>query len=142
MTITDAAVLIALLDPLETRHAEVSASLGSIWLPMVTTWPAFTEAMQCLYARAGEPGRDALWRLVATDRLLLAPLSRIAAERCAALMTKYADVPMDLPAASLVALAEERDERVIFTLDSNFALYRVRGRHKFERVPYTSVIPG
>lgn len=41
------------------------------------------------------------------------------------LMEKYKDVPMDLADASLVAVAESRNIRSIFTLDSDFFIYRM-----------------
>ena len=50
-------------------------------------------------------------------------------------MAKYADVPMDLADATLVALAEERDENRIFTLDGDFRVYRLHGRRAFDIVP-------
>ncbi len=42
---------------------------------------------------------------------------------------------MDLADATLVALAEERGDRRIFTLDTDFHIYRLRGRQRFETVP-------
>lgn len=50
-------------------------------------------------------------------------------------MTKYADRPMDLADSTLVALAEQRDERRIFTLDSDFQIYRLHGRTRFDIIP-------
>lgn len=50
-------------------------------------------------------------------------------------MAKYADRPMGLADATLVALAEERGERRIFTLDTDFQVYRIHGRLHFEIVP-------
>jgi predicted nucleic acid-binding protein len=43
----------------------------------------------------------------------------------AVLMHKYRDRPMDLADASLVATAERRGIRRIFTLDSDFHIYRL-----------------
>ena len=89
-----------------------------------------------LLSRAGGPrGREALWRLVSSGRLVLADLSAAAVERSAWLMAKYADLPMDLADATLVALAEERGQRRIFTLDSDFRVYRLNGRGRFEILP-------
>ena len=49
--------------------------------------------------------------------------------RVAELMAKYESVPMDLADASLVALAEERSLRTVFTLDRDFRIYRLpRGK--------------
>ena len=50
-------------------------------------------------------------------------------------MAKYADLPLDLADATLVALAEERGDRLVFTLDSDFQIYRMHGRQRFEIVP-------
>jgi predicted nucleic acid-binding protein len=50
-------------------------------------------------------------------------------------MAKYADLPMDLADATMVALAEQRRERRIFTLDDDFRVYRLHGRQHFEIIP-------
>jgi len=42
---------------------------------------------------------------------------------------------MDLADATLVALAEELGERMIFTLDSDFLMYGFRGRGHFRLIP-------
>jgi predicted nucleic acid-binding protein len=102
---------------------------------LVTTWPAFTEAMYLLARAGGIQGQRALWRLVHTGRLIVADLSGSALERSARLMDQYADRPMDLADATLVAFAEEHGHRRIFTLDSDFHVYRIRGRQRFEVVP-------
>jgi hypothetical protein len=50
-------------------------------------------------------------------------------------MGQYADPPVDLAGTTLVALAEERGDRRIFTLDADFQIYRLRGRQQFELLP-------
>ncbi len=50
-------------------------------------------------------------------------------------MAKHADLPMDLADATLVALADERADRLILTLDSDFSIYRLHGRQRFTIVP-------
>lgn len=50
-------------------------------------------------------------------------------------MKRYADRPMDLADATLVALAEERKLTRIFTLDADFRIYRIKGRKRFEVIP-------
>jgi uncharacterized protein len=135
MTLTDAGPLIAIIDADEPDHAACVDSLDRLTLPLVTTWPAFTEAMYLLARAGGIRGQRALWQLVQTDRLVLADLSPSSVERSAQLMDQYADRPMDLADATLVALAEERGERRIFTLDADFDVYRIRGRVRFETIP-------
>jgi uncharacterized protein len=135
VTITDAGPLIALIDADEADHHRCVEALGRLPLPLVTTWPAFTEAMYLLSRAGGAAGRRALWKLVLTGRLEVADLPRPTVERTAALMDKYADRPMDLADATLVALAEQRNERRIFTLDADFHIYRLHGRRRFEVIP-------
>ncbi|MGH2866256.1 MAG: PIN domain-containing protein, partial [Solirubrobacteraceae bacterium] len=57
------------------------------------------------------------------------------AERCAELMERYRDHPMDLADASLVAIAEARELRTIFTLDNHFRAYRLSNRRHLAVVP-------
>lgn len=135
MTLTDAGPLVALIDVDEPDHDACRRALDKLELPLVTTWPAFTEAMYLLARAGGIRGADALWKLVLTDRLTIAELSRAALERSSQLMAKYADRPMDLADATLVAAAEELGLRRIFTLDTDFHVYRLHGRKAFEIVP-------
>jgi len=135
VTLTDAGPLIAVIDADEPDHQSCLDALARLPLPLVTSWPAFTEAMYLLSRAGGSAGRGALWTLVRTGRLVIADLSPAAVERSARLMEKYADRPMDLADATLVALAEERGERRIFTLDADFQIYRYRGRQRFDVVP-------
>lgn len=135
MTLIDAGPLVALIDADEADHDVCRLVLASLRLPLLTTWPAFTEAMYLLSRAGGSTGREALWRLVLTDRLDIADLSRPALERSSRLMSKYADLPMDLADATLVALAEERGERRVFTLDADFQVYRLHGRERFQILP-------
>jgi len=41
------------------------------------------------------------------------------------LMALYQNVPMDLADASLIAVAESRDIRRLFTIDNDFYIYRL-----------------
>ncbi|MGA7172753.1 MAG: PIN domain-containing protein [Candidatus Dormiibacterota bacterium] len=135
MTLTDAGPLIAIIDADESDHDVCMETLNQISVPLVTTWPAFTEAMYLLARAGGIRAQRALWRLVQTNRLVVADLSPSVVDRSARLMDQYADQPMDLADATLVALAEERGQRRIFTLDTDFQIYRLRGRQRFETIP-------
>ncbi len=135
MTLTDAGPLIAIIDADEPDHAACLEALDRLTLPLVTTWPAFTEAMYLLARAGGIRGQRALWQLVRTGRLVVADLSQSAIDRTARLMDQYTDRPMDLADATLVAFAEERADRRILTLDEDFHVYRLRGRQRFETIP-------
>src|SRR5579872_5720404 len=114
MTLTDAGPLIAIIDADETDHQACLDALDQVTLPLVTTWPAFTEAMYLLGQAGGIAGQLALWKLVDTNRLVLSDLSKSARRRSERLMQQYSDLPMDLADATLVALAEEIDQKSIF----------------------------
>lgn len=135
MTLTDAGPLIAIIDADESDHDLCLRALDELTHPLVTTWPAFIEAMYLLARAGGMQAQKALWLLVHTDRLVIVDLSPSAVERSSRLMEKYADLPMDLADATLVALAEEEGHRTVFTLDSDFSVYRIRGRLPFRVIP-------
>ena len=67
--------------------------------------------------------------------LTVVDLPTSAVERARNLMAKYSDVPMRLADATLVSLAEMRNIRRVFTLDSGFGIYRFRGRSAFQLIP-------
>jgi uncharacterized protein len=50
------------------------------------------------------------------------------ANRLAALLARYASVPMSLADACLVRMAEQHAKGVLLTLDSDFLIYRKHGR--------------
>jgi predicted nucleic acid-binding protein len=50
-------------------------------------------------------------------------------------MEKYHDVPMDLADASLIAVAEARDLKEVFSFDSDFRIFRLANGSVLEVVP-------
>jgi uncharacterized protein len=131
--LVDAGPLVALIDRADPDHHACVEALKTLRDPLITVWPAFTEAMDLL--RASWRAQQALWSRLETDALTLAPLDERDAPRLRALMEKYRDLPMDLTDASLVRVAERESLRRIFTLDRrHFSLYRP-GRQRFSIVP-------
>jgi predicted nucleic acid-binding protein len=135
MMLTDAGPLIALIDAGERDHQRCRGALNEMQLPLVTTWPAFTEAMYLLGRAAGWSGQDALWQMLGREALAIEPLDAELTARSAALMRSYRDHPMDLADATLVAVAEARKMTTIFTLDSHFRSYGLRGGRHLEVIP-------
>ncbi len=133
--LTDAGPLIALIDAGEPDHDRCRETLERLELPLLTTWPAFTEAIYLLGQAAGWPGQDALWTMIRRGALTLADLDLELALHSADLMGRYRDHPMDLADATLVALADARDLRTIFTLDEHFRAYRLATRRYLHVVP-------
>jgi uncharacterized protein len=56
VTLTDAGPLIAIIDADEPDHVACLESLENLALPLVTIWPAFTEAMYLLRRAGGIRG--------------------------------------------------------------------------------------
>ena len=135
MILVDAGPLIALIDRGEQDHERCVETLASLTAPMVTTWPAFTEAMYLLGSAGGWTAQETLWKLVDRGDLQLVPLDDAVRDRTQALMAKYRDLPMDLADATLVAAAEALGVTRVFTLDRDFQVYRWRGKRKFEVIP-------
>ena len=135
MILVDAGPLVALIDRDETDHERCLDALATISAPMVTTWPAFTEAMYLVGEAGGWTAQEALWRMVERADLEIAPVDDGLRKRSRTLMDKYRDAPMDLADATLVALAEALDELRVFTLDRDFEIYRWKGKRKFELLP-------
>jgi predicted nucleic acid-binding protein len=134
--LTDAGPLVALIDQGEPDHDACVNCLPNLIGPMVTTWPAFTEAMYLLGEAGGWRAQEALWGMLQRGDLEIIFQGPDHYRRMRALMQKYRDHPMDLADASLVCLAEDRRLRDVFTLDEgDFRAYRIHGRQSFRLWP-------
>ena len=126
MILTDTGPVVALLDADDLHHSLCTATARRLSAEvLLTTWPCFTEAMYLLGEVGGYRYQAALWNLRATGRLRLHDFTVAEADRMAVLMDKYKDTPMDLADASLVAVAESLSFRRIFSVDSDFYVYRL-----------------
>lgn len=135
MTLVDAGPLVAILDGGDVGHHRCVNIVGSLAAPLVTTWPAFTEAMYLVGQRGGWTAQDGLWRLVLRGTLIIHSLENGELRRARELMRRYRDLPMDLADATLVAFAEAHRITQVFTLDKDFRVYRLHGRKAFTIVP-------
>lgn len=124
--IVDTGPPIALLDRSERHHAWVAARMDELDAPLLVCEPVLAEAMYLL-ARLAK-AQDALFGLLENGALRIG--LRIG-EHVTALRTlhrKYRDVPMSLADACIVRMAELHDGHTVLTLDSDFSVYRKRGR--------------
>ena len=133
-TLTDTGPLVALVDRAQPEHSSCVDALSAVSIPLVTTLPCFTEAMYLLGVRTRNGQRE-LWRMRNLARLRIHLTSEVELTRMQALMEKYSNVPMSFADASLVVAAETRGLRRIFTLDSDFRIYRANDKEPFEVVP-------
>ena len=132
--LVDAGPLVALIDAGDAHHRVCVETLKSLRDPLITVWPAFTEAM---YLLGGSwPAQRALWSRIEADALTLAPLDAADAPRLRELMEKYHDLPLDFADAALVRVAERDGLTRIFTIDRrHFSIYRPGRRRRFAILP-------
>ena len=136
MTLTDTGPLVALLDRDDGKHiACLEAARQLPPGPLLTSWPCFVEAMYLLGSVGGFRYQAELWRLQTTGRLRLHDLTSDEIQHMAEMMDKYQDTPMDLADASLVAIADSRSIRQVFTVDSDFRIYRLADGSVLDVIP-------
>ncbi len=136
MTLVDAGPLVAIIHRHDALHELcVDAAKALPKTPLTTTWPCFVEAMHLLYRRSGHHAQAALWDCISRGDIYLHTSSDLELPVMECLMAKYADLPMDLADASLIAAAEAIGERRIFTLDYHFRVYRFADGTGVEVIP-------
>jgi predicted nucleic acid-binding protein len=124
--IVDTGPIVALLDADDQYHAWVRAQFARLRPPLLSCEVVLTESC-FLIARAGGDASDVL-QLVERGVLSIAQLFDAEAASIARLMRRYRNVPMSLADACLVRLIELTSQATLFTLDSDFEIYRQKGR--------------
>lgn len=129
MILVDTGPLVALFDPADDSHTRCVGVLRSIDEPLATSLPVLTEAFHLL--SPASTGGQRLMDFISGAGLTVWPVDDAMLSRCFELMMQYADHPMDLADASLVALAEAERLNRIFTIDrTDFATYRIKRGHR------------
>ena len=136
-TLTDTGPLFAVVDPQNQpeQFQRCLTAMLALPVPLVTTWPCLSEAMHL----AGQTGRWQMQALIA--KLIIAGTLKVHTPsdgetlRALELMRVYRDRPMDLADAPLVALAETAGYTRIFSVDSDFYVYRLADGSALEVVP-------
>ena len=130
MILVDAGPLVALFDRSDAAHPRCIETLRAIDDPMATTVAVLTEAFHLLGPSSA--GALNLMDFISEGGLKVLLLDEDALQRCFELMVQYADAPMDFADASLVAMAEARSTRKIFSIDrGDFATYRIKRGHRY-----------
>ena len=135
MTLTDAGALVTLIDRNQPQNARCRTVFAVPSLLLITTWPAFTKAMYLVYQIGGWPLQRNVWSYVEERTLQIHSSTAAEQGRMRQLMEQYRDTPMDLADASLVTAAEALNLTRIFTLDSDFYVYRINNTGVFEVMP-------
>lgn len=132
--LVDAGPLVALVNRGDSHHRRCVDALKTIRDPMLTVWPAVTEAL--FLVRDSWPAQAALLEMIESRVVELLPLDEDDVPRMTALMGKYRDLPMDLADAALVRVSERERLRHVFTLDQrDFRVYRPAGLGRLGLIP-------
>lgn len=125
-TIVDAGPLTAFLNRADTHHEWAATQFGLLKPPFLTCEPVLSEVCFVLKAR----GADAALALDLVDRGLLRVQFSLADEirHVRRLMHRYADMGASLADICLVRMSELHSNCRVFTIDSDFLIYRRDGR--------------
>jgi predicted nucleic acid-binding protein len=131
MILCDAGPLFALVDKKQSQHLPIKKAIAKLSIPLITTWPCFTEAMYLALHRGGWTMQNQLGKLISNDMVTFREIQATDYERLFELMKKYQDRPMDLADATLVITAERLRIKKILTLDSDFFFYLINDSEPF-----------
>lgn len=122
----DTGPLVASLDRRDKYHEWAVTQLSAMTQPLLTCETVLAEA--CFLVRHLPDGGPSVLQLI--ERKVIVVDFRIDTEvsQLGELMKKYASVPMSLADACLVRMAELHPNSKVFTLDSDFRIYRKNRR--------------
>ena len=121
----DTGPLAALLNPNDEWHAWARETMRRLPTPLLTSEPVLTEASYLLRRE----GCDADEMFALTIESVVRVGLRFEDEQASLreLMARYRSVPMSLADATLVRLSELHRDCQVFTLDTDFRIYRRHG---------------
>ena len=124
----DAGPLVAYPDCEEQHHAWAREMFEALNEPLLVCEAVLTESCFLL---AGQPRAiTKIGDYLARGLLVMVPVGAVAQPRIFALMEKYRQVPMSYADACLLWLAETHTRSRVFTLDSDFGIYRLERARK------------
>lgn len=124
--ILDTGTLAALLNHKDQHYVWASAQLKELVPPLLTCEAVLSETHFIL--RGIPPARQAIMELAIKGFYQVAFNLEQEKQAVKRLLEKYADVPMSFADACLVRLSELYPDSAVFTLDSDFKIYRRNGR--------------
>jgi uncharacterized protein len=131
--LVDTGPFVAVIDADDAFHDRCVHALKDIQEPLFTVWPVITEAMHLVGSISA---RQTLWDVLEEQRVRLFALDAVDVPHIRALMTKYADLPMDLADAALVRVADREALQTVFTIDqADFRVYRLPGGKRLRLIP-------
>jgi predicted nucleic acid-binding protein len=120
--IVDTGVLVALIDRRDHYHTWVTEQLNQIGPPLLTCEAVISETWFLL--QRVKNGRETLLHLLEQRQIVVRFDLDVELKAVVALLARYQSVPASLADAELVRMAELYPNSMVFTLDSDFQIYR------------------
>ena len=120
--IIDTGPLVAFLNKRDYYHSWADYQLGFVSNQLVTCEAVITET--CFLLRNIPKGQETVFELLKRGLIKIDFDIENEVEAISKLMRKYKDVPISLADACLIKMSEQIKNGIIFTLDSDFKLYR------------------
>ncbi|MBW2703264.1 MAG: PIN domain-containing protein [Deltaproteobacteria bacterium] len=134
--IVDTGPIVAFLNQRDHYHRWAVQELSNLQPPLLTCEAVLSEA--CFLMRRFGDGARSVMELVRRGLILTEFNLSDEVEPIDKLLAKYKDVPISLADACLVRMSEQISQSIVFTLDSDFRLYRKHGRQVIPtRMPKT-----
>ena len=125
--LVDTGPLVALLSSHDRHHAWVLEQLATMKPPLITCEAVLAEATHLV--RHLPQGRAALLEMVNEGFLIIGMEISAHSGPLLTMVKRYASVPMSLADLCMVRLAELNPHSALWTLDSDFSVYRKNSRH-------------
>ena len=130
--VVDSGPLIAMFDGDDKYHTASVNFIKSNTRPLVTTIANITEAVYVL--SFSSEAQAALLKWIATSTIIIEPIESEDINEICNLFVKYHDVPMDFADACVVYVCEKIVTNEVATVDSDFEIYRLKGKKPFKNV--------
>ena len=120
--IVDTGILVALIDRNDHHHTWITEQLKEIAPPLMTCEAVISESWFLL--QRVKRGREVLLQLLAQKQVVIRFDLGAELVTVMALLSRYQSVPVSLADAELVRMSELYPNSLVFTLDSDFLVYR------------------
>jgi predicted nucleic acid-binding protein len=124
--LVDTGPLVAYLVCASQHHDWTCEQMKRLEAPLLTCEPVLSEAGFILLRHRQDP--DALLEMLEIGMLQIAFSLEDETQAVRHLVRRYRDVPMSIADACLVRMSELKERSTVFTLDTDFRIYRRHGR--------------
>jgi uncharacterized protein len=130
--IADTGVIVAFLDKRDNRHDWTIEQMKVLPAPYAVCESVITES--CFLLNRLHNGKNNVLAMLKAGLLTIDFSLSAEIEAVQTLMNKYDNVPMSLADACLVRMCELTDNSTVFTLDSDFQIYRKNGKDEISLI--------